>query len=95
MTLYWVTRTIGTSFRSYYERRVHPWQPAHARRPVVEAPTACAVFPGDVIHMPRRWAEGYYNLKRWTVMPVGGHFAPMEEPELLVEDVRTFFRTLR
>ena len=95
MTLYWVTRTIGTSFRSYYERRVHPWQPTHARHPVVEAPTACAVFPGDVIHMPRRWAEGYYNLKRWTVMPAGGHFAPMEEPELLVEDVRTFFRTLR
>ena len=95
MTLYWVTRTIGTSFRSYYERRVHPWQPVHARHPVVEAPTACAVFPGDVIHMPRRWAEGYYNLKRWTVMPAGGHFAPMEEPELLVEDVRTFFRTLR
>ena len=95
MTLYWVTRTIGTSFRSYYERRVHPWQPVHARQPVVEAPTACAVFPGDVIHMPRRWAEDYYNLKRWTVMPAGGHFAPMEEPELLVEDVRTFFRSLR
>ena len=95
MTLYWVTGTIGTSFRSYYERRVHPWPPVHQRQPVVEAPTAVAVFPGDVVLMPRRWAERYYNLQRWTVMPQGGHFAPMEEPERLVDDVRTFFRSLR
>jgi len=95
MTLYWVTGTIGTSFRSYYERRVHPWPPVHQRQPVVEAPTAVAVFPRDVVLLPRRWAERYYNLQRWTVMPQGGHFAPMEEPERLVDDVRTFFRSLR
>ena len=63
--------------------------------PVVEAPTGIAVFLKEVILMPRRWAERYYNLKRWTVMPVGGHFAPMEEPQRLVEDVRAFFRPLR
>jgi len=62
---------------------------------VVEAPTGIAVFPGEIIHMPRRWAERYYNLRRWTVMPAGGHFAPMEEPERLVEDIRAFFRPLR
>jgi pimeloyl-ACP methyl ester carboxylesterase len=45
--------------------------------------------------MPRRWAEGYYNLKRWTVINSGGHFAPMEEPAKLVEDIRSFFRPLR
>jgi pimeloyl-ACP methyl ester carboxylesterase len=95
MTLYWVTGTIGTSFRSYYERRHHPWQPVHQRTPVVEAPTAVAVFPGDIIRMPHRWAERYYNLNRWTVMPQGGHFAPMEEPDHLVEDIRTFFRQFR
>lgn len=95
MTLYWVTGTIGTSFRSYYERRVHPWRSVHQRQPVVEAPTAVAVFPGDVVLMPRRWAERYYNLQRWTLMPQGGHFAPMEEPERLVDDVRAFFRALR
>jgi pimeloyl-ACP methyl ester carboxylesterase len=61
----------------------------------VEAPTAVAVFPGDVVLMPRRWAERYYNLQRWTLMPQGGHFAPMEEPERLVDDVRAFFRALR
>jgi pimeloyl-ACP methyl ester carboxylesterase len=67
----------------------------HQRTPVVEAPTAVAVFPGDIIRMPHRWAERYYNLNRWTVMPQGGHFAPMEEPDHLVEDVRTFFRQFR
>ena len=45
--------------------------------------------------MPRRWAERAYNLKRWTMMPSGGHFAPMEEPEHLIEDIRAFFRPLR
>jgi pimeloyl-ACP methyl ester carboxylesterase len=93
--LYWVTGSIGTAFRSYYERAHHLWQPVHSRMPVVEAPTGVAVFPGEIIHMPRRWAERYYNLQRWTVMPAGGHFAPMEEPERLVEDVRAFFRPLR
>jgi pimeloyl-ACP methyl ester carboxylesterase len=62
---------------------------------VVEAPTGVAVFPREVVLLPRRWAERYYNLKRWTVMPAGGHFAPMEEPERLVEDIRAFFRPLR
>jgi len=95
MTLYWVTGSIGSAFRSYYERAHHPWQPAHSRTPVVEAPTGIAVFPGEILHMPRRWAERYYNLRRWTVMPAGGHFAPMEEPERLVEDIRAFFRPLR
>jgi len=49
----------------------------------------------EVILLPRRWAERYYNLKRWTIMPSGGHFAPMEEPQRLVEDLRAFFRPLR
>lgn len=95
MTLYWLTQSYGTSARYYYEATHNPWQPAHNRTPVVEAPTAVAVFLKEVILMPRKWAERYYNLKRWTVMPSGGHFAPMEEPERLVDDVRAFFRTLR
>ncbi|MGH7932951.1 MAG: epoxide hydrolase family protein [Candidatus Binataceae bacterium] len=95
MTLYWVTESFGTSARYYYEARHHPWQPSHDRTPVVEAPSGAAVFLKEVMLMPRKWAERYYNLKRWTVMPSGGHFAPMEEPERLVEDVRAFFRPLR
>ena len=87
-------RLAGT-FRSYYERRVHPWLLVHQRQPVVEAPTGVVVFLEDVTLMPRRWAERYYNLQRWTLMPQGGHFAPMEEPERLVDDVWAFFRSLR
>ena len=58
-------------------------------------PTACALFPKELILVPRSWFERGHNLVRWTEMPRGGHFAAMEEPELLVEDIRAFFRTLR
>jgi pimeloyl-ACP methyl ester carboxylesterase len=95
VTLYWVTQSFGTSARYYYECTHNPWRPSHDRRPVVEAPTGVGLFQKEVVLMPRRWAECYYDLRRWTVMPRGGHFAPMEEPELLVEDVRAFFRPLR
>lgn len=95
MTLYWATQSYGTSARYYYECTHNPWQPAHDRSPVVESPTGLAIFDEEVVIMPRKWAESYYNLKRWTRMPKGGHFAPMEEPELLVEDIRAFFRDLR
>jgi len=95
MTLYWATQSFGTSARYYYESAHHPWQPSHARTPVVEAPTAIASLPREVFHMPRRWAEKYYNLQRWTDFPAGGHFSPMEQPERLVEDLRAFFRPLR
>jgi epoxide hydrolase len=61
----------------------------------VEAPTAVAVFPREVMKLPRRWAERYYDLRRFTLMPAGGHFGPMEEPEALVDDIRAFFRALR
>ena len=49
----------------------------------------------DIVILPRTWTERTYNLQHYTMMPRGGHFAPMEEPELLVEDIRTFFRGLR
>lgn len=93
--LYWVTQSLGTSARYYYEAAHDLWQPAHDRTPVVEAPTGIACFPREVITMPKAWAERYYNLQQWTEMPSGGHFAPMEEPELLVNDIRAFFRKLR
>jgi pimeloyl-ACP methyl ester carboxylesterase len=92
VTLYWVTETVTSSTRIYYESRHTP-----ATRPVryVEVPTAVAVFPKEIYFTPRRWAEARYNIVRWTMMPRGGHFAALEEPELLVEDVRAFFRDLR
>jgi pimeloyl-ACP methyl ester carboxylesterase len=91
ITLYWVTQTAASSARIYYESR-HA-VPAAPRR--IETPTACADFPKEIIWSPRRWLEARYNITRWTVMPRGGHFAAFEQPELLVEDLRAFFRTLR
>ncbi len=95
MTLYWATQSFDSAARFYYETAHNPWEPSHTRERVVEAPTAVAIFPKDIFQMPRRWAERYYNLQRWTVFPEGGHFAPMEQPERLIEDIRAFFRPLR
>jgi microsomal epoxide hydrolase len=92
ITLYWVTQTATSSARIYYESQ-------HARntRPVryVEVPTAGAIFPKEIYFTPRAWAEAGYNIVRWTVMPRGGHFAAFEEPDLLLDDIRAFFRELR
>ena len=92
ITLYWVTETITSSTRIYYESRHAP-----VTRPVqyVEVPTAGAIFPKEIYFTPRTWAEARYNIVRWTVMPRGGHFAALEEPELLVDDIRAFYRELR
>ncbi len=92
ITLYWVTQTATSSARLYYESRVASAFGATGR---VEVPTAAAIFPHELIIPPRRWAEASYNLTRWTEMPRGGHFAAMEQPELMVEDLREFFRDLR
>ena len=92
ITLYWVTQTAASSARIYYEQR-HPLAPPTPRR--IETPTACADFPKEIIWSPRRWLEPRYNITRWTEMPRGGHFAAMEQPELLVGDVRAFFRDIR
>ena len=53
------------------------------------------MFPRDVRRIPRAWAERQYDVRRWTEMPSGGHFPGLEEPELLVAELRAFFRPLR
>jgi pimeloyl-ACP methyl ester carboxylesterase len=60
-----------------------------------EVPAAFAMFPKDLSHPPREWAERFFNVQRWTEFPKGGHFAAMEQPEALAEDIREFFRPLR
>jgi epoxide hydrolase len=89
--IYWVTQTITSSARLYLES-ARAAGPDNRR---VEVPTACAAFPGEVVLPPRKYVEARYNLKRWTEMPRGGHFAAWEEPQLFVDDVRAFFRDLR
>ena len=92
LSLYWFTQTAASSARIYYESR-HPTTPPVAGR--IAAPMACADFPKEIIWSPRSWLEGRYNIQRWTAMPRGGHFAALEQPALLVDDVRAFFRTVR
>ena len=92
ISLYWFTSSITSSARIYYENRNVAMQEPLG---FVTVPTAGAIFPSEIYLTPRIWAEASYNIVRWTPMPQGGHFAAMEEPELLLEDVRAFFRTLR
>jgi pimeloyl-ACP methyl ester carboxylesterase len=92
ISLYWFTSSITSSARIYFENRNVAMQEPLG---FVTVPTAGAIFPSEIYLTPRIWAEASYNIVRWTPMPQGGHFAAMEEPELLLEDVRAFFRTLR
>ncbi len=91
--LYWLSQNIHSSTRLYYEERHHPWRLGKGEK--ITVPTALAVFPKEIVCPPREWAERAYNVQRWTHMPEGGHFAAMEQPGLLVDDVREFFRGLR
>ena len=93
ITLYWVTQTAASSARIYYESRHAPPSATAGRK--IDVPTACADFPKEVIWSPRSWLEPRYNITRWTEMPKGGHFAAFEQPQLLVDDVRAFFRSVR
>jgi pimeloyl-ACP methyl ester carboxylesterase len=99
--LYWITRSIGTSFEPY-----HAVMSAGAPRWIAEqvkqwvgktkkVPAGFALFPKDLSQPPKEWAERFFDVARWTEMPRGGHFAALEEPELLANDIRAFFRPLR
>ena len=92
LTLYWVTRTINSSTRLYFESQKAGRFPPFDR---IEVPTGCAIFPGEIVKMPEAWAKNLYNVTRYTRFDRGGHFAAMEEPDLFVDDVRAFFRTVR
>jgi pimeloyl-ACP methyl ester carboxylesterase len=93
--IYWITQTSGSSARYYYECVNQPWQPSHDRPRVVDAPTTVSVFDRDITLFPRRWAENYYNLQGWNSYPKGGHFAPAEQPDIIVNDLRSAFRGSR
>jgi pimeloyl-ACP methyl ester carboxylesterase len=97
ITIYWATACIGSAMRGYYDFGHFAEAPAPGSR--VDVPSGFAVFadsyrPGSV-RPPRELAEHFFNIARWTEMPRGGHFAALEEPELLAEDLREFFRPLR
>ena len=93
ITIYWVTQSIGSSAKLYYETNRKPWNLKQGER--IEVPCGIASFPGENTVPLREWAERSYNIQHWTDMPSGGHFAALEEPVNLVEDIRKFFRPLR
>jgi len=95
LTLFWATQTIATSMRDYYDTRWHGTGIGPDDR--VTVPTAIAVFANELVSEgtpPREWAERLYDVRRWTPMPRGGHFAPAEAPELLANDIAAFFGDL-
>jgi pimeloyl-ACP methyl ester carboxylesterase len=92
LTLYWVTETITTSMRDYFDNRWHRADIQPGAR--VQAPVGFASFDNNYVSEgspPREWVERLYDVRRWTSMPSGGHFAAAEEPELLARDIAAFF----
>jgi pimeloyl-ACP methyl ester carboxylesterase len=93
ISLYWFTGAIGSSFWPYYARMHGPWPIPEGQ--TVDVPMGYAEFPKEILTPPRSLAERTYtNIKRWTAMPKGGHFAALEQPDALAHEVREFFRTL-
>jgi microsomal epoxide hydrolase len=94
IALYWFTGAIGSSFWPYYAR-------IHGERPfppdgTIDVPTGYAAFPREILRPPRSLAEKTFrNIRRWTVMEKGGHFAALEQPEALARDIVAFARPLR
>ena len=92
LTIYWATATINSSMRLYYET-LGPGRRTPA--PPVSVPTGGAIFPKELYQPARVWADRQYNITRWTRFSKGGHFAALEQPVALVDDIRAFFRTVR
>lgn len=93
VSIYWFTGTANSSARLYYEaaRSGGSWGKVESST----VPTGVAVFPREIAPAIRRFAERSNNIVQWTELDRGGHFAALEEPEILVEDVRSFFRLVR
>ena len=91
LTIYWATETINSAMRIYYEVMKFPSANSNKK---VELPVGVALFPKDLITPPREFADRFFNVKQWTEMPKGGHFAALEQPELLAKDIRRFVSTI-
>lgn len=96
ITIYWVTETLNSSIRWYFWGGTDAGEWGVAK-PRVEVPVGVGLFPKDqpnAVYPPRELAERQLNVQRWTTMPSGGHFAALEEPKLLADDMRAFFAAL-
>lgn len=94
ITLYWLTGAIGSSYWPYYARMHREWPVPLGR--TVDVPMGYAAFPREILRPPRSVASRMYgDIRRWTMLPRGGHFAAMEQAEVLAREIREFFRPLR
>ena len=94
--IYITTGTFNSASWIYYGRREEGGRILSPKGKRVEVPTGCAVFPKEILTWPpKSYAERIYNIQHWTEMPRGGHFAALEEPDLLLNDIRKFARSLR
>ncbi|TWH74848.1 microsomal epoxide hydrolase [Modestobacter roseus] len=93
--LYWLTGTAASSARMYWELAQGQWGPPAGAAPI-DLPTGITIMPGEYVRKSRRWVERRYtDLLHFDQVAAGGHFAALEQPELLVEEIRTTFRRLR
>jgi microsomal epoxide hydrolase len=93
ISLYWFTGAIGSSFWPYYARMHGPWPIPEGK--TVNVPTGYAQFPKEIIRPPRSIAEKtYVDIRRWSVMEEGGHFAALEQPTAFAHEIEEFFRSL-
>lgn len=92
--LYWLTNSFVTSVRYYAEAAHNPWRPSHDRTPIVEAPTGATYLGGDIGGLLGP-VETEFNMHYSRVHASGGHFAPKEEPQAVIDDIRATFKELR
>jgi epoxide hydrolase len=94
--MYWVTASAASSARLYWESYTETLRSERRPSRPLTIPTGVAVFPKEIVAPVRRWMEEQFtDIRHWTEMPKGGHFAALEQPELFVRDVRTYFGLLR
>ena len=91
--IYWLTQTITSSTRYYYESNHSPNNLFENGK--IRVPMGSTRFPGELYQPPRVWVEEGYDVVHWTHQPRGGHFAALEEPDLLAQDIRDFCRRFR
>ncbi|MDB2390423.1 epoxide hydrolase [Alphaproteobacteria bacterium] len=94
--IYLTTGSFHTASWIYYGRREEGGRIFSPEGRRVEVPTGCALFPAEMLAWPpRSYVDRLYNVTHWSEMPVGGHFAAMEQPDILIEDIRRFARSLK
>jgi pimeloyl-ACP methyl ester carboxylesterase len=94
ISLYWLSGAIGSSFWPYYARMHEGWPIPEGA--TVAVPTGYAEFPREILHPPRSLAaRTFTDIRRWSVMPKGGHFAAMEQPAALAGEIVELLGPLR